>query len=98
MTSPAKTAGDAGTVISRAGPHEGGRPGCNGCRVRINGECASCLTFELTRKGVDLAKRARPSPKVVRWLKEAKDARYAGDFARAYAAASQAVAALQAAP
>ncbi len=95
MPSPGKSAVYAGVVITRAGPHENGGPGCNGCRVRINGKCASCTTFELTRKGVELAKRARPTPKVIRWLKEARDARYAGDFARAYAAAWQAVAALQ---
>ena len=98
MASSNKSAGYARIVISRAGPHENGVPGCNGCRVRINGACASCSTYDLMRKGVELAKRGRPAPKVIRWLKEARDARYAGDFGRAYAAAAQAVAALQPSP
>jgi hypothetical protein len=94
MAGPSKAAGYAGLVVTAGEPHEGGAPGCNGSRIKLNGACAACSTLDLIRQGVERAKslRGRPPARTLQLLKEAKEARDAGDFQRAYVAASQALA------
>jgi hypothetical protein len=82
-----------GIKIFEGEPHEGGRPECRGSTLKVNGECAVCVTFDMMKQGVDLAKqiKPRPPPEVLKLLKEAKEARDARDYAKSFFVAQKAL-------
>ncbi len=82
-----------GVKVFEGRPHEGGRPECKGSTLKVNGECAVCVTFDMMKQSVDLAKQIKPRPpaEVLKLLKEAKEARDARDFAKSYFVAQKAL-------